>query len=434
LTVRLVSSLFALFFSVALLVVGNGFLMTLLGIRLSLDEVDPRLIGGVMVSYSIGFVLGSLYSSVVIQRVGHIRAFAVFCAVLAIASLVYPMTDNFPLWLGLRIVGGFAMAGLLIISESWFSAIATNDNRSTIFSLYQVCFYLATSIGQLLVTLGHPSNYFLFSLVAAILIAAIVPLSLTRMQAPHLEKKIERLSLSKVFAVSPLGLVSTLVSGIIVSSFYGVGPLFANLIGFSVDQIAWFMSASVFSAMLFAWPVGWLCDRIDRVTMLLYLAGLSALCSLILSSNLESFWLVIIANGAFMAFVAAIYPVGVALMNDRISHDQMISASATLLLSFGIGSCIGPVVSSALIEWVGAGGMYIGNTVLLLTLCVYVQYRLGKGLTVDVDHQEPYVALMPEVSPVINELNPLNDQFEEVPLEEIQPLEDIHPKEEPEAK
>lgn len=432
-TVRLVSSLIALFLSVALLVVGNGFLMTLLGIRLSLDEVDPRLIGGVMVSYSIGFVLGSLYSNVVIQRVGHIRAFAVFCAVLAIASLIYPMTDNFPLWLGLRIIGGFAMAGLLIVSESWFSAIATNDNRSTIFSLYQVCFYLATSIGQLLVTLGHPSNYFLFSLAAAILIAAIIPLSMTRMQAPQLES-VERLSLSKVFAVSPLGLISTLVAGIIISSFYGVGPLFANLIGFSVDQIAWFMSASVFSAMLFAWPIGWLCDRIDRVKMLLYLAGLSALCSLILSANLELFWLVIIVNGAFMALVAAIYPVGVALMNDRISHDQMISASATLLLSFGIGSCIGPVVSSALIEWVGAGGMYIGNTVLLLVLCVYVQYRLGKGLTVDVDHQEPYVALMPEASPMINELNPLNDQFEEVPLEDIQPLEDVQPVEEPQNK
>jgi MFS family permease len=425
--------LIALFLSVALLVVGNGFLMTLLGIRLSLDEVDPRLIGGVMVSYSIGFVLGSLYSNVVIQRVGHIRAFAVFCAVLAIASLIYPMTDNFPLWLGLRIIGGFAMAGLLIVSESWFSAIATNDNRSTIFSLYQVCFYLATSIGQLLVTLGHPSNYFLFSLAAAILIAAIIPLSMTRMQAPQLES-VERLSLSKVFAVSPLGLISTLVAGIIISSFYGVGPLFANLIGFSVDQIAWFMSASVFSAMLFAWPIGWLCDRIDRVKMLLYLAGLSALCSLILSANLELFWLVIIVNGAFMALVAAIYPVGVALMNDRISHDQMISASATLLLSFGIGSCIGPVVSSALIEWVGAGGMYIGNTVLLLVLCVYVQYRLGKGLTVDVDHQEPYVALMPEASPMINELNPLNDQFEEVPLEDIQPLEDVQPVEEPQNK
>src|SRR5690606_27387924 len=137
----------------------------------------------------------------------------------------------------------------------------------------------------------HPSNYFLFSLVAAILIAAIVPLSLTRMQAPHLES-VERLSLAKVFAVSPLGLIATLVAGIIISSFYGVGPLFANLIGFSVDEIAWFMSASVFAAMLFAWPIGWLCDRVDRAKILLAFGGGSAFFSLILSFSLESFWLV----------------------------------------------------------------------------------------------------------------------------------------------
>jgi MFS family permease len=422
LSVRLVSSLFALFFSVGLLVVGNGFLITLLGIRLSLDEVDPRMIGGVMVSYSIGFVLGSLYSTAVIRRVGHIRAFAVFCAILAIASLIYPMIDNFPTWIGLRIIGGFAMVGLLIVSESWFSAIATNDNRSTIFSLYQICFYMATSIAQLLVTLGQPGDYFLFSLVAAILIAAIIPLSLTKMQAPQLEN-VERLSLAKVFAVSPLGLISTLVAGVIISSFYGLGPLFANLIGFNVDQIAWFMSASVFMAMLFAWPIGWLCDRVDRVKILLYLGGLSAGFSFILSFNITSFWLVVIANGAFIAFVAAIYPVGVALMNDRIEQSQMISASATLLLSFGIGSCIGPVVSSCLIELFGAGGMYMGNTVLLLVLCAYTLHRLGKGLTVDVEHQEPFVTLMPDVSPVISELHPLNDHFEEVPLEDIQPIE-----------
>tara|TARA_R110001592_G_scaffold226005_1_gene482035 strand:- start:1020 stop:2300 length:1281 start_codon:yes stop_codon:yes gene_type:complete len=422
LTVRLISSLFALFFSVGLLVIGNSFLMTLLGVRLSLGDVSPRLIGGVMVSYSIGFVLGTLYATLVIQRVGHIRAFAVFCAVLGIAALIYPMIDNFSLWVALRIIGGFAMAGLLIVSESWFSAIATNDNRSTIFSLYQICFYMATSIGQLLITLGHPGNYFLFSLVAAILMAAIVPLGLTRMQAPYLES-IERLSLAKVFSVSPLSLMSTLVAGIIISSFYGVGPLFAKLIGFTVDQIAWFMSASVFTAMLFAWPVGWLCDRVDRVKMLLFLGALAAFFSLILAFNIESFWLTIIANGVFIAFVAAIYPIGVALMNDRIEHAQMISASATLLLSFGVGSSIGPVLSSSMIEWFGAGGMYMGNTVLLLSLCAYTQYRLGKGLIVDLEHQEPFVTHVPVASTHINELSPLNDHFEEVPLEEIQPSE-----------
>lgn len=420
-SVRLVTSLFALFFSVGLLVLGNGFLTTLLGVRLSLADVDPRLIGGLMVVYSIGFVLGTLHASKIIQRVGHIRAFAVFCAVLGIAALSYPVSEGIVFWLGLRAIGGFAMAGLLIVAESWFSAIATNDNRSTIFSLYQVCYYLATSLGQLLMLLGDPQNFLLLSLAAAILMAALIPLGLTRMQTPHLEN-VERLSLKKVFAVSPLGLIATFMSGVMVSSFYGVGPLFANLVGLAVNQIAWFMALAVFAAMLFAWPVGWLCDRIDRARMMLYLSAAAASFSLLLCFDLaaQGVWLVMLVNAVFMALVAAIYPVGVALMNDRIPHDQLISASATLLLSFGVGSCVGPAISATLMEMAGAGGMYIGNTVLLLMLCAYAKHRLGMGLTVAVENQEPFVTTIPDVSPVINELNPLYDNFEEVPLEDIQ--------------
>lgn len=388
--------------------------MTLLGVRLSVDAVPPLVIGGIMVSYSVGFVFGSLFAINIIHRAGHVRAFAVFCAVLGIATLCYPLTDNIVLWMALRVVGGFAMAGTLIVAESWFSTIATNDNRSKIFSLYQICFYLATSIGQLLVMLGNPSSHFLFTLATILLLAAILPLGITRMQTPVLDS-IERLSIRKVLAISPLGVIATFTAGIIISSFYGVGPLFANMIGFSVEQTAWFMSLSIFTIMLLAWPIGWLCDKIDRVTVLFYLTVAGAILSVSVYLSSQIPWLVILANGLFMAMVAAIYPLGVALMNDRISSDKMISASATLLLSFGVGSCIGPFTSAYLIEIIGASGMYLSNAILLIGLASYTRYRLGRGLTVDVEHQEPFYAVIPEVTPIINELNPLNEDFQESP-------------------
>jgi MFS family permease len=410
LSVRLVTSLFALFFSLALLVVGNGFLMTLVSVRLSLASVEPQLIGSMMVSYSAGFVLGTLYVSGIVQQAGHIRAFAVFCAILALASLCYPLSGGLWLWALLRVIGGFAMAGLLITTESWFSGVATNQNRATIFSFYLICFYMATSTGQLLIMVGSPDNDFVFSLAAGLFIAALIPLGLTRMQAPTLEN-VERLSLKKIYAVSPLGVIATFVSGVIVASFYGVGPLFATLIGFSVDQIAWFMALAIFAAMLFAWPIGWLCDRINRARMLLYIAGVGALCSLMLCFEMTSAVMVTLVNAVMMAMVAALYPVGVALTTDRLSSAQMLSASATLLLSYGVGSCLGPVISATLIEVVGVRGMYVGISLLMLMLGVYAYYRLGKGRTVDIDQQEPFVPLNPGTSPVINELNPLNENF-----------------------
>ncbi|MEX2476537.1 MAG: MFS transporter, partial [Marinobacter sp.] len=95
---RMVTSLSALILSIVLLVSGNAFLMTLLGIRLSIESVPANIIGWVLVCYSIGFVLGTLYVQRIIARVGHIRAFAVFAAVAAVAAMMYPMAVSMIFW------------------------------------------------------------------------------------------------------------------------------------------------------------------------------------------------------------------------------------------------------------------------------------------------------------------------------------------------
>ena len=95
---RMVTSLSALLLSIVLLVSGNAFLMTLLGIRLSIESVSPDVIGWVLVCYSIGFVLGTLYVHQIIGRVGHIRAFAVFATIAAVTALLYPMAVSTELW------------------------------------------------------------------------------------------------------------------------------------------------------------------------------------------------------------------------------------------------------------------------------------------------------------------------------------------------
>ena len=170
---RMVTSLSALILSIVLLVSGNAFLMTLLGIRLSIESVPPDVIGWVLVCYSIGFVLGTLYVQKIITRVGHIRAFAVFAAVAAVASLMYPMAVSMVFWAFLRAVSGFSIAGVLVVIESWFSSRATNANRGALFAVYQIVFYLSAAGGQLVVNIGDPSNFMPFSIAAMLLVLAL---------------------------------------------------------------------------------------------------------------------------------------------------------------------------------------------------------------------------------------------------------------------
>ncbi|MEP1584543.1 MAG: MFS transporter, partial [Marinobacter sp.] len=171
---RMVTSLSALILSIVLLVSGNAFLMTLLGVRLSIEAVSPNIIGWILVCYSIGFVLGTLYVHLIIGRVGHIRAFAVFAAMAAVCALLYPMAVSEVFWAILRALSGFSVAGVLVVIESWFSSRATNANRGALFAVYQIVFYLSAAGGQLLINVGEPSSFIPFSLAAVLLTLALI--------------------------------------------------------------------------------------------------------------------------------------------------------------------------------------------------------------------------------------------------------------------
>ncbi|WP_417547286.1 MFS transporter, partial [Marinobacter segnicrescens] len=209
---RMVASLSALIISIILLVSGNAFLTTLLGIRLSIESVEPSVIGWVLVCYSVGFVLGTLYVSRIIARVGHIRAFAVFAALAAVTALVYPLSVTMVLWALLRALSGFSIAGVLVVIESWFSSRATNSNRGALFAVYQIVFYIAAAGGQLVVNLGDPANFMPFTLAAILLTLALIPLSLTRMEAPHIETA-ERMSFFTLARESFTGMAGALTCG-----------------------------------------------------------------------------------------------------------------------------------------------------------------------------------------------------------------------------
>lgn len=412
---RMVTSLSALILSIILLVSGNAFLMTLLGIRLSIESVAPNVIGWVLVCYSIGFVLGTLYVQKVIARVGHIRTFAVFAAVAAVASLMYPMAISMIFWAILRVLSGFSMAGVLVVIESWFSSRATNANRGALFAVYQFVFYLSAAGGQLVVNIGDPANFMPFSLAAVLLVLALVPLSLTTMEAPVIEH-VERMSFFKLARESFSGVAGALICGVLIGSFYALGPVYATLVGLDVARTSTFMASAIIAAMLLAWPLGRVCDRFDRRRVMCWVA-LTAAASAVLVGVLgaDKLWLLTLLVGLFTGLSAMVYPIAVAITNDRMDSHRIVAASATLLLSYGIGSVIGPIVMAELVSVLGPRGLFLGNAGVLVLLAVVTSYRISHTDDVPVEQQEHFVPAMPETSVVLTEIDPRNEDFHESP-------------------
>jgi MFS family permease len=143
------------------------------------------------------------------------------------------------------------------------------------------------------------------------------------------------------------------------------------------------------------------------------MAGLSAVTVGVYGA--ERMWLLTLMVGLFTGLSATLYPIAVAITNDRMESNRIVAASATLLLSYGVGSVIGPVVMAELVSVFGPEGLFFGNAGFLAVLALVTSYRITHTDDVPVADQEHFIPAMPESSVVLTELDPRNEAFHESP-------------------
>lgn len=412
----LILPVIALFASLALLISGNGLLGTLVAIRLDIEAFGATGTGMVLAIYSAGFVAGTLVLERVVRRVGHIRAFAAFCALVSVCALIFPLFISVWVWALLRILIGFSMAALTLTAESWVNGRATLQNRGRLLATYMIVFFMAASAGQFLIAAGNPANFHLFSIAAILIAAAVIPLSLTRSLAPELHD-VPRIQLRTLAREVPLGVAGAVAAGMVASAFGTAGPIFAVRTGLQTNELALFLGTPVLVTMVMQWPIGWLSDRLPRHQVLLG-AAILALGASLLVPLLTTFSLValIAAVSAFMALANSLYPISLALIHDRLESGQVLPANATLLLAMGIGTIFGPLIGPVAMEVLGPPGLFVFIS-LVLTVLLLTGFLLRLRETLPVGEQQPGVfTVPPATTPVIAELDPRveDEVFEEL--------------------
>ena len=161
---KTLGTVFSLLFSYGLLLLANGLFSTLLGVRTQVEGFSATVVGFIVAAYFSGLLLGGLFASRVVTRVGHIRSFAAFASLMSVSALLFPIFVTPGAWMFLRMLGGFCMAGMIMVTESWLNESASNKTRGQILSFYMITNYFAAGCGQFLLTAGDPSQYQLFSL------------------------------------------------------------------------------------------------------------------------------------------------------------------------------------------------------------------------------------------------------------------------------
>ncbi|MBH9314961.1 MFS transporter [Pseudomonas aeruginosa] len=377
---RIFFSFRALYFATLLMLTGSGLLSTYLALRLAADKVDGLWVGALMAANYFGLVLGGKVGHRLIARVGHIRAYVACAGVVTAAVLGHGLLPWLPAWIALRMVMGLGLMCQYMVIESWLNEQADASQRGAVFGGYMAASYLGLVLGQMILV-AHPQlGPELLMLVAFCFALCLVPLALTHKIHPAALRPAPlepRCFIRRV----PQSLTTVLVSGLVVGSFYGLAPLYANQLGLPNEQVGLYMGACIFAGLLVQWPLGWLSDRRDRAWLIRACAILLCLFALPLALLQQMPLALLLALGIAASMLQfTLYPLAVAFSNDHVETERRVSLTAMLLVTFGVGACIGPLAAGALMRLFGANMLYAFVSACALILVWRVHPEKVSGL------------------------------------------------------
>ncbi len=368
-TIRSFSSLYS---ATLLMVLAAGLLTTYLGLKLASMDVAKIWIGAMMSAYYLGLVLGSKIGHKLIARVGHIRAFVASAGVVTASALGHALIEQLEVWLLLRLMVGMCMMCQYMVLESWLNEQADSKNRGTIFASYMIVSYLGLVLGQGAMSLNPELTIKPLLLVAMCFALCIVPLALTRRIHPQ-PLKPAPLQIKVFWQKVPQSLTTIAMAGVIVGSFYGLAPAFAASQGLNTEQVAAYMATTVMAGLLAQWPMGKLSDHVRRSRLIRTNSVILGLLVLAMAILPLDGMLQLAFTFLFGVFAFTLYPLGAALANQNIEQHERVALSATILLTFGLGASIGPLLASAFMQIGGSQMLYAFMAAIAALLFVRLQ-------------------------------------------------------------
>jgi len=375
---RMLLSFAALFLSVLLLQLssgGVGPLDVLSGTELGFTPQQIGLLGS---AHFFGFFIGCWWAPRLMGSVGHSRAFAAFTATGAIGLLGHMMVVDPYAWSVMRIAQGLCVAGCYTVIEAWLQAKVTNATRGRAMGTYRMVDTVGSLAAQLLIGFLAPATYVSYNLLALLCIAALLPLTLSRLKQPETPSA-PRLRPRMAWSLSPLAVGGVIVAGVSGASFRMVGPLYGTQVGLSPDQIGLFLAAFVLGGALAQWPAGALADRYDRRWVLIWFSAASiASCAATVGLSGYGTGAVFASALVFGATSFPIYSISAAHAHDWASDDMRVELSAALMFFFAVGAIGAPFITSGLIAAYGPTALFAFIAVAHVALVIFGLWRMRR--------------------------------------------------------
>lgn len=396
----------AILFSMSLYIMGNGLIGVLIPVRASLEHFSNLALGVIGSFYFAGFVIGCFVGPRLLVRAGHSRVFGIGAGISAASILLQSMFVSEFVWIAMRGAFGLAAACIYMVIESWLNDRASNENRGRIFSVYLTVNFSSIIVGQMMFGTAGPRSYVLFSTAAILYALSLIPMGLTRLPPPH-AAHVPVLRPRRLYGISPVGVMGCIAVGFANSAVWTLSPVYAQAHGLNKGWIAIFMSVFTLGGAIIQLPLGRLSDRMDRRFIIAFVSALAAAIGIALATFGGAHrWTILPLIGLFGTVALPLYGLSVAHTNDRVSREEFVETSATLLFINSLSSVAGPTLAALVMGGLGTSALFFYTAAIHVAMAAFTIVRIGMKERAPAINRDRYEVVPQQSTPVEAELDP----------------------------
>ena len=237
---------------------------------------------------------------------------------------------------------------------------------------------------------GDVRSASLFMITGILFCLSLIPTAVSTQSTPKPLQDV-KLDVKSLYANSPVSAVACLLIGIANGAWGTLGAVYGARIGISTAEIALMMSLVVVSGAAMQLPAGRLSDTTDRRFVLAGAAfGAALVAVLIFLIAPRSGVFVIVLTAAYGSFAYTLYSIAVAHANDHARAEDFVKVSGGLLLLYGFGTMIGPLLAAALMGSVRPEGLFLATALAHLSLAGYTLLRIRARAPVPIENRDAF--------------------------------------------
>ncbi|MEZ5218495.1 MAG: hypothetical protein R2715_18370 [Ilumatobacteraceae bacterium] len=315
--------------------------------------------------------------------VGHIRSYSALASLLSVSILTAAYVTSPLAWILLRLLAGACLAGQYVVAESWLNQIVSRSAPQ-----------------PPAVDLHHPDGVRLrgrsvrlhpvrsrevtgFVVAALLISAAVVPVSLSVDAAPPIIAAPEHMSLRELWALVPTGVVTSFLVGLAQGGFAGLSAVYATRAGLSSTATGLFVAMPALGSLLISVPVTAASDGRDRRIVGSLAAIAAAGGAVVLSLAAFDSWVAFGAMAVIGGMSYPLYSIAGAYTNDWVPTSKLTAVAGQLVLLYGAGAFLGPLLASTMMTEEGIVGYPRAIAVTHLTVAVYLIVRIAQHRPAD---------------------------------------------------